>query len=60
MSDNDLTPDFIDAINKLVDKALDENKEREVKELCPVCGAEVVIVARCRTCYSCGWSTCSL
>jgi hypothetical protein len=29
-------------------------------EACPVCGEEVVTNGRCKTCYSCGWSSCDL
>jgi hypothetical protein len=27
---------------------------------CPVCGEELYKSGRCTTCYSCGWSTCSI
>lgn len=27
---------------------------------CPNCGEEVFKSGRCTTCYSCGWSTCSI
>ena len=29
-------------------------------EVCPVCGDEIVRNGRCKTCYSCGWSSCDL
>lgn len=27
---------------------------------CPECGAEIVVVGHCATCYECGFSLCSL
>ena len=30
------------------------------RETCEICGGEVVVVGRCRTCTLCGSSTCSL
>ena len=27
---------------------------------CPDCGEEMIINGRCKTCPSCGWSSCSL
>lgn len=29
-------------------------------DYCPVCGEELVVNGRCRTCYACGWSSCDL
>lgn len=29
-------------------------------ELCPVCGNEIIRNGRCKTCYSCGWSSCDI
>jgi transposase len=31
-----------------------------VDESCPVCGEKIYKSGRCITCYSCGWSTCSI
>jgi predicted ATP-grasp superfamily ATP-dependent carboligase len=27
---------------------------------CPICGEEMHRSGRCTTCYTCGWSTCSI
>lgn len=35
-------------------------KPIEDKEVCPECGDEITRNGRCRTCYSCGWSSCDL
>jgi hypothetical protein len=44
-----------------------ENEVVEIKEAtedntpkCPECGAEIMIVGHCATCYECGFSLCSL
>lgn len=40
-----------------------ENTEEthENKEVCPVCGSDAIVVnGRCKTCYSCGYSLCSM
>lgn len=40
-----------------------ENEEKipENKNVCPICGSEnLVINGRCTTCYSCGYSLCSM
>jgi hypothetical protein len=29
-------------------------------EVCPICGEDLIINGRCKTCYSCGWSSCDL
>lgn len=46
------------AIIKLIQE-LEESNDLE-KEVCPVCGGEVLRVNRCHTCTDCGWSTCDL
>jgi len=30
------------------------------KSKCPLCGEPLVIYGHCKTCYSCGWSSCDL
>jgi len=40
-----------------------ENKEivEEKKEICPVCGSHSISKSgRCTTCYTCGYSLCSM
>lgn len=29
-------------------------------DICPVCGDEIMRNGRCRTCYTCGWSSCDI
>jgi len=33
---------------------------KEPMEACPECGNDIVRNGRCRTCYTCGWSSCDL
>jgi hypothetical protein len=34
--------------------------EEHNQPVCPDCGAEIVVVGHCATCYECGFSLCSL
>lgn len=38
----------------------EEEKKEEVQNPCPVCGEEMAMSGHCLTCYSCGYSLCSL
>lgn len=36
-------------------------QDQENEEVCPVCGSTAVVInGRCKTCYSCGYSLCSM
>lgn len=38
-----------------------EEKEAENIEVCPICGSSSILVnGRCKTCYACGYSLCSM
>ena len=53
------TEDIIEYEKQLSFDALDiENNYDDPK--CPLCGDYLVIYGRCKTCYSCGYSTCDL
>lgn len=42
---------------------LPENAEKEEEnyEVCPICGSSALLInGRCKTCYSCGYSLCSM
>jgi hypothetical protein len=39
---------------------LQKEFEKMASEICPMCGGDVYKSGRCSTCYSCGWSTCSI
>jgi len=32
----------------------------DTTDKCPICGNEIVRNGRCKTCYTCGWSSCDL
>lgn len=45
---------------------IEENEQVETeevisKEICPICGSDAIIInGHCKTCYSCGYSLCSM
>ncbi len=39
---------------------IDATPKTELPDICPVCGEEIIRNGRCKTCYSCGWSSCDL
>jgi len=44
-----------------VEKKEDKPKEASAVKECPICGDEaLVIVSKCATCMSCGFSLCSM
>jgi len=34
--------------------------DEKPRGFCPVCGSPIIQSGRCKTCYSCGWSSCDL
>lgn len=44
--------------NKKILKAIKDNKQQEVKNPCPQCGAELVFEGGCNICKNCGWTKC--
>lgn len=42
------------------DAKIEADQSVSEMEVCPICGDEIMRNGRCKTCYSCGWSSCDI
>lgn len=56
----DIQLDFLPILEKPETSFAPEPTMNPSVDLCPECDNEITRNGRCKTCYSCGWSSCDL